>query len=96
MTTPTLENLPMDVRDRLLCTLPDEESLKAAVLSCKALHEAYELHKKSINTEVFRNRLAEAKERLGRCRAQELGEKLGCIRRFGDGQVDDNGIIGVY
>ncbi len=34
----TLETLPSDVHDRLLCVLPDFTTLCAVVLSCKALH----------------------------------------------------------
>ncbi|KLO11366.1 hypothetical protein SCHPADRAFT_475775 [Schizopora paradoxa] len=52
MITPTFEGLPEDVRVHLLCMLPDVEALKAAVLSCKAFHEAYKPRKKSIDNEV--------------------------------------------
>ncbi|KLO11353.1 hypothetical protein SCHPADRAFT_906076 [Schizopora paradoxa] len=58
MRTPTLEGLPIDVHDHLLCMLPDEETLKAAVLSCKPFHEAYKSRKESIDKEVFDNRKA--------------------------------------
>ncbi len=51
----TLENLPLDVRDRLLCVLPDFPTLRAAVLSCKSVHDTYALRKKSIFDEVAKN-----------------------------------------
>ncbi len=51
----TLESLPLDVRDHLLCVLPDFASLRSAVLSCKAFHGVYILRKKSIVDEVAKN-----------------------------------------
>ena len=59
MTTSTLERLPADIHDRLLRTLPNTRTLKAAVLSCKAFHDAYELRKKTIQEEVSQNWLRE-------------------------------------
>ncbi len=49
------EKLPPDVRDHLLCVLPDFPSLLAAILSCKALHDVYSLRKKSIVDDVAKN-----------------------------------------
>ncbi|KLO09561.1 hypothetical protein SCHPADRAFT_1000186 [Schizopora paradoxa] len=50
-----LERLPLDVRDRLLTSLSSFESLRAAVLSCKALYEAYSLRKHSVFNAVVEN-----------------------------------------
>lgn len=55
MSVSTLEDLPFDVLDRLLRSLPDFPSLRAATLSCKALHAAYALRKKSIFDDVVKN-----------------------------------------
>ncbi|KLO09564.1 hypothetical protein SCHPADRAFT_561126 [Schizopora paradoxa] len=54
-TTSSLECLPLDVRDRLLTTLPSFASLRAAVLSCTALYEAYSFRKHSIFNAVVEN-----------------------------------------
>ncbi|KLO11356.1 hypothetical protein SCHPADRAFT_906083 [Schizopora paradoxa] len=53
LTTPTFEGLPIDIRDLVLRLLPNYDSLKAAVLSCKAFHEAYKSRRRSIEMEVF-------------------------------------------
>lgn len=60
MTAPTLENLPLDVCDRLLCTLPNFATLQALVLSCRALHDIYVIRKKSVFDEVVKNEVGPA------------------------------------
>lgn len=62
ITVSPLEKLPLDVRDRLLTSLPNFASLRTAVLSCKALHEAYAMRKHSIFNSVVRNEVGPALE----------------------------------
>ncbi|KLO11359.1 hypothetical protein SCHPADRAFT_998971 [Schizopora paradoxa] len=81
-TTPTFGGLPMDVRDLLLRMLPDEETLKAAVLSCKAFHDAYKSRKESIDKEVLDNRKAFEQRIEHRKIIQNLLSTLDALRRL--------------
>ncbi|KAH8105790.1 hypothetical protein DFH11DRAFT_1641032 [Phellopilus nigrolimitatus] len=51
----SLENLPLDIRDRLLTFLADFVCLRNAVLASKRLHEVYVLRKRSITRAVAQN-----------------------------------------
>lgn len=51
----SLEDLPLDIRDRLLVYMPDFLSLRCAVLSSGYLLEAYKARKKSIFRSVLEN-----------------------------------------
>ena len=44
---PTLANLPFDVIDRLLTSLPDFATLSAAILTCKHVYNTFCNHPKS-------------------------------------------------
>lgn len=51
----SLEDLPLDIRDRLLVYMPDFLSLRCAVLSSGYLLEVYKARKKSIFRSVLEN-----------------------------------------
>ena len=51
--TSYLENLPLDVCDSLLISIPDLASLRNAVLSCQTLHDTYVLRKKFITDAII-------------------------------------------
>ncbi|KLO09563.1 hypothetical protein SCHPADRAFT_833864 [Schizopora paradoxa] len=73
-----LESLPLDVCDRLLTSLPSFACLRAAVLSCKALHETYSLRRHSIFNAVVENEAGPT-----------LPEALVVLRAERDLDVDD-------
>lgn len=77
-----LESLPPGVHDELLCTLPDTTTLLNAVLSCKTLHYAYSLRKKSIIQEVVKNKAGPASQyALAVARAMI---RMKCAKKHGD------------
>lgn len=49
------EGLPLDVLDRILITLPNWRSLRSAILSCKALYQAYQFRRDNILKTVVEN-----------------------------------------
>ncbi|KZV87396.1 hypothetical protein EXIGLDRAFT_723765 [Exidia glandulosa HHB12029] len=54
---PTLETLPPEIRALILVALDGYTTFKAAVLSCHALHDAFNASKKSILAQFLRNAL---------------------------------------
>ena len=54
-TTMAIDSLPSDVVQDILVNIPDFVTLQAAIQSCKALHDAFKTHPRSIVREVLAN-----------------------------------------